>query len=899
MQLRLVEQPLLATAASFVAGILISRYSPASPNFTLLGACLLWLTCSLAIVRNTLATPAVIVLFIAVGAALARIDRASVSYTCLKVQIERGKISPVETVTLSGVLASAPEHAPDRVILEIDAERVRDRHVDRPATGRVQLYVSLNSATDRHVFESLALEYGRRVIVTCELRRPHGYRNPGVVSLRSILDQKSIDAMAFVRSPQQLSSFGGRERSVIVGALYRVRAVAISVLLQNLRQPASGLLVASLLGNHNFLDRRVAESFRAGGTFHLLVISGLHVALIASSLLMLLRSTIRGPLLRFVIVILALWAFAVMVGAQPAVTRAATMISLAVFGQLIFRRGSGANTLGASAIVLLAWKPMDLYGPGFQLSFLTVLVICLVTSPLYERIRAIGVWKPGETTPYPPRCAVLVRSIAETIFWNEREFRRDQKESRIRFRLEKSRFSRWLGILRLSWLMKNIFATTITTVGIQVALLPPMVTYFHRVSLIAPLSNVIETALLYLLMIAGVLFLVIAMLSAPICRLFAPVVDWTGDILIGYSSRFDSQPWASFRTPDYGDYCYLVYGLYLVLGLRWAFLLSRWNPLSNPNKDAPRLRGGWKKALTGGLIGSSAFLLCLVGLHPTAPRLELNRFSLTMLDVGQGDAMLLSFPSGRVMLLDSGGRPTFRREGVNAVPGFIEDRPGIGETAIAPYLWHLGIKRLDFLAATHSDLDHVQGFKDLVPAFQIGRLFGVPPAGVWDTPFPDLVLRNQAKLETLVRGDHFNIDGVDVEVLAPFPDMTSPRFSPNDRSLVLRLRYREVAFLLTGDIEKRTELRLLAAGDDLRSDVLKVAHHGSRTSTTQSFVERVRPSVALISAGNPSPFGHPHSEVMLRLEKSGARILETSRCGAITVSTDGRSVTHRTFAECH
>jgi competence protein ComEC len=287
----------------------------------------------------------------------------------------------------------------------------------------------------------------------------------------------------------------------------------------------------------------------------------------------------------------------------------------------------------------------------------------------------------------------------------------------------------------------------------------------------------------------------------------------------------------------------------------------------------------------------------LVAVHPFRPRLERGRLTLTMLDVGQGDSLLVAFPGGRLMLLDSGGRLMFENGSRSDPTVFIEDRPGIGEMAIAPYLWNLGVRRLDYIAATHSDADHIQGFVDIVPSFEIGTALRAPPISATDDAFP-ASLDPRARVTTLARGDRLAIDGVQVDVMAPFRDMLSPRYSANDRSLVLKLKYGDIAFLLTGDIEKRTEMRMLEAGDDLRADVLKVAHHGSRTSTTQAFLKAVNPSISLISAGSPSPFGHPHPDVLARLEEGGVQVLRTSACGAITISTDGRSIEHRTYVRC-
>jgi predicted membrane metal-binding protein len=218
-----------------------------------------------------------------------------------------------------------------------------------------------------------------------------------------------------------------------------------------------------------------------------------------------------------------------------------------------------------------------LFSPGFQLSFLTVLVIVLGPSSLYERLRAIGQWEPTETTPYPPHVPGRYGSISEVIFWNEREFRQKQVESHIRYRVEKAAIARALSTWRLSWLIRAAFGTILTTVAIQVALLPVMVLYFHRVSLVAPVSNVVEATLLGLLMISGCGFLAFNALSMILGDASSNLTNWFGELLIQFSHRVDMADGASFRTPDYGDYSLRVRPV-LRIGLVWAFFC----PLESP-----------------------------------------------------------------------------------------------------------------------------------------------------------------------------------------------------------------------------------------------------------------------------------------------------------------------------
>ena len=262
--------------------------------------------------------------------------------------------------------------------------------------------------------------------------------------------------------------------------------------------------------------------------------------------------------------------------------------------------------------------------------------------------------------------------------------------------------------------------------------------------------------------------------------------------------------------------------------------------------------------------------------------------------------MLLSFPNGRLMLLDSGGQiPTELRQ-IEGEEIFVEDRIGIAEAAVAPYLWQRGIKRLDFIAASHGHSDHTQGFEDIGKSFGIdAAITGVIPTD--DKQFDAFRLaasNNHAPLQSLTRGESMEIDGVKIAALTPFGDALNAPQAANNQSLTLRLQFGNRVFLLTGDIEKEIEARLVAENENLKTDVLKVAHHGSRTSSTLEFLQRAKPAIAVISVAHPSPFDHPHPETMDNLKQIGAQILQTSKCGAITISTNGNDLQVQTFVKC-
>ncbi|MEK7833245.1 MAG: ComEC/Rec2 family competence protein, partial [Acidobacteriota bacterium] len=650
----------------------------------------------------------------------------------------------------------------------------------------------------------------------------------------------------------------------------------------------------------HFLDRNTAEVFRAGGTFHLLVISGLHVAMIALVALWMAARFIRVRWLQFALVMVLMWAYALMVGAQPSVTRAVVMLNIALIAQLLFRQALGANTLAASAIVLLVWQPRDLFNPAFQLSFLTVLMIVVVASPLYQRLQRIGQWQPKASTPYPPRAPKPVRWLAEVLFWNEREFQREMSEAHVRFKLQKSAAACWLNRWRLQQPLSWIAATLFTTTVIQVGLLPLMLTHFHRVSIVSPIANVIESALVSLLMLAGAVYLALHSVAAALAIKLAGAVNWLGWLTVKAGEPLLNWRKAAWRVPDWSETPAWVYIAYFTAVLALIVLVNEWNPFRKGDEAQAARRKFTGRVSAFAAVSLLTALFCLLIFHPFAPGFDRGRLSVTFLDVGQGDSMLIVFPLGTTMLLDSGGRVAFGsgEDNEDNEEVFVEDRIGIAESAVMPALWRRGIKRLDWIVASHGDADHAEGFAEIIRSFEIGQAVKAAAVANESDLFAQTVRAAGLPVWCVRRGDVFEIDGARVEVVSPVGDDNSMAMSGNNQSLVLRVTFGRRSFLLTGDLEKEAEARLVEAGIDLRSDVLKIAHHGSRTSTTAEFLERVKPKHTVISVAEPSPYGHPHPEVVGRLQSSGAHNWRTSRCGAVTFSTDGGDLRVETFVKC-
>ncbi|GGH17474.1 MBL fold metallo-hydrolase [Paenibacillus segetis] len=239
------------------------------------------------------------------------------------------------------------------------------------------------------------------------------------------------------------------------------------------------------------------------------------------------------------------------------------------------------------------------------------------------------------------------------------------------------------------------------------------------------------------------------------------------------------------------------------------------------------------------------------------------------LDVAQGDSTLIRTPKGQYILIDGGNN----NQGKNVVK----------------YLKGLGVKKLDVMIATHPDADHIGGLDDALKAFDVQVIYAPKVSHTTDTfkDFLTAVKTEGRTIKTAKAGVSLTIDGVDASFLAPVNDYADDL---NAWSAVLKITYKDTSFLFTGDAESKSENDMLADGVDLKADVLKVGHHGSKTSTSKAFIDAVKPNYAIISVGKNS-YGHPDSGILGRLNNVNAVTYRTDKQGTITAISDGSKIT--------
>ncbi|HEY0429219.1 MAG TPA: DNA internalization-related competence protein ComEC/Rec2 [Pyrinomonadaceae bacterium] len=893
--------PMLWLAVCFAFGILTAKFFIFGWHVSL-AICMITALLAAVFIKQKAALIFLSVAFVAAGALFFQIENQNIPANRLKRLFDENQIQSGDPIEIEGVLQAKPELAAGGFFLKLKTETAIYKGEERKISGAVRLFAPIQNEQIAAEYEHLNLQYGSRVRVACNLRREDGYSNPGVVSQKEILDQLDIDATAIIKSALLVENLGEARDFAPLAWIFERRQELITNFREKFNVSTAGVLIASLLGDKYFLDKPTAEVFREGGTFHVLVISGLHITFIGGLTLLFVRLFTRKRLWQFLIASALLWSYAIAVGAEVPVVRAAIMFTILLFSQVIYRQGALLNSFGACVLILLVWRPADLFTASFQLTIASVAAIVVMAFPLIQKLRAVGSWSPTVETPFPPNVPVWLKRFCETLYWREAIWKRDLSSQIWTARLFKTPYFNWTEKRNLQKTLCWIFESMLVSTIVQIWLLPFLIIYFHRVSIFGVFLNLWVGVWIALESFAAIIAVIFAQISDSLAFPVIKLTVFLNWLLLSVPMALTGKDWASVRLPHYAGAAQAIYFLYFLPILFFVVALQKWKPFAISSK--PQILNLRSKFFAASLfrrtVAAMFFLLFgLIIFHPlSAPRAD-KKLHFDFLDVGQGDSIFITFPDGETLLVDGGGRMNFNRIYVkNEFDGepelFEPDTQNIGETVVSAFLWQKGYDKVDYILATHADADHIQGLIDVAKNFRVKTaMFGRTPFK--DEDFAELysvLQKREIEAIKLVRGDVFIFGDAKVEVLSPTPD---DEISDNNHSIVLRITYGERKFLLTGDIEKETERELLNAPEFLQADVIKVAHHGSRTSSTEEFIDAVRAQVAVIPVGKQSPFGHPHKEVLERWKMSGAKILTTGERGTISISTDGKDLRIETF----
>lgn len=608
----------------------------------------------------------------------------------------------------------------------------------------------------------------------------------------------------------------GHDASPIQAVLRPLRSGLLDGFLRVVPEPEAALGAGILLGVRSGIAPEIGDAFAAAGLTHVVAISGWNIAIVAALVAAMLRPLRGRRGSRLVIAALTagtIAGYVMLTGASPSVVRAGLMAGAMLVAQLGGSRTQATSALMLAALVMLILAPPVLWDVGFQLSLLATVGLILLAASVEQRLA----WLPG-------------------------------------------------------WAREPIALTLAS----QVTTLPIILLNFERLSLVAPIANVIVAPLVPIVMLVGSL----AMLASAMHGAVPLVMDVVATAMAGATwlvlrvmilagSAAAAVPFASLEV---GAPAWLAAGYYPAL----AAALARRRPPARVTADPdPPPPGPWVRlaalafhpASVAAVLGIALLCIALIG-RPD------GRLHLAALDIGQGDAILVTAPSGGRMLIDGGPDPdlTLRR---------------LGE--VMPF-WE---RRIDVVLLTHPHEDHVAGLIEVLRRFEVRRI--LEPGRAYDNPsyarFMALATFEPGAVTSQARaGQTLWLDAsTSLNVLYPgVTDAVAPLLEDdiNNGSIVLALRCGGFSALLTGDAEAPVESLLIERGLP-RVEVLKVGHHGSESSSSRPFLAATHPRIGLISAGIDNEYDHPRPATLDALSAAGVSVFRTDTDGTIDIATDG------------
>ena len=725
-------------------------------------------------------------------------------------------------VNLQGVIAAPVRLTPDGTILLVEAKYLMANGKAQPVQGRIRL-------TWRQ--PDTALVYGNHVSFASRLREPFGTLNPGGFHYGHYLKQKGIQAVATVSGPRAVRVLGSENPSLwenLFGRVDEWRQAIHQAATKGLSNPALGLFLGMIVGEQSYIEQDLRDAFMASGTVHILSISGSHLGLLALVVFAVVKWSIRRmPAHWFERISLYLTA-----------TQFAVLVTLPTVSFYMLLAGAEMATVRSWIMIVMCCLGIWL---GRERNLVTALAVAalMMVVPYPEAIHdisfqlsylsvgAIGLVLLSRKNQEPEGIESLVPNSCERPSWCTRLWENS----------------------KLAWLM---------TLAVSLTTLPLVAYYFHQIPWLGLITNVLIVPLVGIVVIpVGLIAAVVVLMSGTETLPLGMVNQWIFDLFAQLIVGLSQVPGAEWHvgSPSIGS-------IFLFWCLLAALLLFRHRPIAQ-----------WSCA---------TMLLAILIWWAWSPRTSWGpgMLRVTFLDVGQGDATVLELPDGQTVLIDGG--PAYRRL-------------DMGRAVIGPYLWDRGIHRIDHVVATHPQWDHVGGLPWVLHTFDVGAYWsnGVSRSRVFYKRLQTAVQATQLDEQVVAAGSPIIQSGpCSLEVLSPLAkknplmlvagqEMSGAEL--NNRSLVMRLDCGQHSILFTADAEQQAleELQQMPRGRSAK--VVKVPHHGARSSLHHGWVHQLEAQAMVVSVGSHNRYGHPAGEVMDAYEERKIPMYRTDRDGAIII----------------
>lgn len=677
--------------------------------------------------------------------------------------------------------------------------------------------------------KNIQLNYGDKITFCGTYVKPEIQRNYKGFDYSKYLKQLKIYGAI---KCENIKIVGENQANKIFQMSNEISVKVVSNIKSVMEDKYSSILLGLILGYKTDIDEQMQENFRNASMSHILAVSGMHVTYVILGIGLIFKNVV-GKRFTKVLSICILVFYMFITNFTPSITRAGIMGIIMIFSKLVYRKNDIYTSISISLLSILIYNPFLIQNLGLQLSYGGVIGIILFNKNILKLLKNVRI--KNKVYKYKVR-------------------------PRIQNKLDK---------------IKEIISVSLS---VQLFILPIILYNLNTLNPYFLISNLVLSVLIGPIVILGFLFIIIALVNLQIAEMLSNIMQIGMQILI-MISKVGELPGAKIYIGTPNLISIIVYYLCLII------LFSVYDIYSskNPNKTQIRIKNLIALAkikLRQNKRNVKNLLICILIVLLAINFIPKN-LKIHFIDVGQGDSTLIVTPKNKTILIDGGGS--------------VNSDFDVGENTLLPYILDRGFTKIDIVIVSHFDNDHIGGLFTVLKELKVEKVYisrQIEKSKNYDK-FLEITSQKNIKVYEVIAGNRIYVErNLYFDILWPIDNQITTNIL-NNNAIVCNLHYKNFSMLFTGDIEKVAEEQILNLYKEnvflLKSDILKVGHHGSKTSTISEFINIVRPKVAIIGVGKNNNFGHPNDEVLQRLESLYCNIYRTDLNGEISIEIDANS----------
>ena len=603
-----------------------------------------------------------------------------------------------------------------------------------------------------------------------------------------------------------------------------------------LKEDVYPLVIGILLNDMTNIDEETQENFKNSNLSHILAVSGTHMTYLVLGMTILLNKNL-GKRKTNIISIFIIIFYALLVGFSASVYRAAIMGIMFLLSKILYRKNDIWTSLSLSLLIILIYNPYLISNLGLQFSYggtIGILLFCKTIDNFFEKN-----------------------------IYNSKRYKYNKKRAELA-------------------IVKNVMQIVSVTVSANLVIIPIMLYHLNTLSIYFIISNILVNIVVTPLMIISFIFLLTLFINYKLAE-FVGIFVSIGIKALILISKIGEIPFSKIyvATPKIVTIIIYFISIFIINTYYSKVIIEKQTTTSKRFKNVfsyiKYKIGQFKREKRNLITKFFAITLIFIIIFLLFLKPNISNIEIHFIDVGQGDSSFIITPQNKTILIDGGGSYSSSYD--------------VGEKVVLPYILDRGYNSIDLMIISHFDEDHVGGLYYILNEIKVKKVCISKQYESTENYKKFLKIAKEKNIEVIVLkiNDILEIEkDVKFQVLFPEENLIQEN-STNNNALVIKLIYQDFKMLFTGDIEKIAEQKMVNLYKNtniLESDILKVAHHGSKTSTTQEFLNLVNPKIALIGVGEDNRFGHPSNEVLERLKNKNIKIYSTSKCGEIVINVN-------------